>query len=89
MIAPEQEDFLAMLAPLVQLQCLEMLYAPRLNARVVLSLQHMLPRLKKVCLFKCGSQLPLEAAAEHQQRQEEIMGKVKRLLRDGLQLVVS
>jgi hypothetical protein len=85
----EQEDFLAMLAPLVQLRRLEVDRALRLNARVALVLQHMLPQLQELTLGSCGHQLPLAAAAEHQQRQEQILGKVKQLLRPGLQLVVQ
>jgi hypothetical protein len=85
---PEQEDFLLMLAPLVQLRCLEVSRAPRLNARVALVLQTMLPKLRKLILKDCGSQLPLEAASAIQQGREEILGKVKELLRPGLQLVV-
>jgi hypothetical protein len=87
---PEQEDFLAMLAPLVQLQRLKLYSAQRLNARVALVLQTMLPQLRRLTLWGCGSQAPLEAApaaAGHQGR-EQVLGKVKQLLRDGLELVV-
>jgi len=85
---PEQEDFLLMLQPLVQLRCLEVTGAPRLNARVALVLQPRLPRLQKLRLWFCGRQAPLAAAGAGQQQQEaEILGKVKELL-GGLELVV-
>jgi hypothetical protein len=86
---PEQEDFLAMLAPLVQLQRLHISHARRLNARAALVLQTMLPQLQQLTLESCGSRAPLEAAAAagHQGR-EQVLGKVKQLLRDGLELVV-
>jgi hypothetical protein len=87
-ILPEQEDFLAMLAPLVQLQNLVVSYAPRLNARVAVTLQHMLPQLRECDIFRCGKTLPVAAAEDHQQGEEEILGKVKQLLRPGLQLRV-
>jgi hypothetical protein len=86
---PEQEHFLAMMAPLGQLRHLEVGHVPRLNARVALVLQHMLPQLSEVIMRVCGSQLPLAPASHSSEREEELLGDVKQLLRPGLQLVVS
>jgi hypothetical protein len=84
---PEQEDFLLMLAPLVQLRYVEVLQALRLNARVALVLQTMLPKLQKLKLLHCGGLLPLAAAGAGEQEEEEVLGKVKKLLRPGLLLI--
>jgi hypothetical protein len=89
MMWPEQEDFLAMLAPLVQLRRLEVEYAARLNARVAVPLQHMLPQLQVLTLQHCGRELPMAPAHYPRERQEELLGKVRQLLRPGLQLVVQ
>jgi hypothetical protein len=86
-VPQEQEDFLSMVAPLVQLQRLEVHSAPRVNARLALVLQPMLPQLKHLKLWACGVQLPLSAGSPQQQQQEEVLGKVRQLLRPGLLLV--
>jgi hypothetical protein len=85
-VLPEQEDFLAMLAPLVQLRHVEVCDAPRLTFRVALVLQHMLPQLQELTLCDCGKEVPLAAATDRRQGYEEVLGKVKLLLRPGLQL---
>jgi hypothetical protein len=96
-----QEDFLLMLAPLVQLQYLKVYAARCLNARVVGWLQHMLPQLEHVKLSVCGRLLPWAAAGnaqqqgqqqqQQQQEQEEerVLQQVKQLLCPGLQLEVQ
>jgi hypothetical protein len=101
-LVPEQEEVLSMLAPLMQLRQLKILGVWRLNARAVLTLQHMLPRLSSVRLVACGSLLPVPAAAPNEQQQEEdhqqqqeqqhheqrALARVKQLLRPGLVLEV-
>jgi hypothetical protein len=86
---PEQEDFLSMVAPLKQLRRLSIRFAPRLNARAAVPLQLMLPQLQHLELWRCGEELPLAAEGAHRQQQEEILSKVKQLLRPGLQLAWS
>jgi hypothetical protein len=91
---PEQEDYLSMLAPLVRLRSLRIDGALRLNARVVVPLQYMLPQLQSVVLQDCGRLLQVAQGGEQQEEQqqeqrvaeEEATEKVKRLLRPGLQL---
>jgi hypothetical protein len=94
-VPQEQEDFLSMVAPLVQLQRLEFQHAARLNARVAPLLQHMLPQLQLVRLVGCGTLLPsvagsatADGAEQQQQREEQALAKVQRLLRPGLEVVV-
>jgi hypothetical protein len=91
---PYQEDLLSMVAPLAQLQWLEVRNAPWVNARVALGLQSMLPQLQSLHLAECGK---LSAAGQHQQQDEEeaeeeeqaVLLKVESLLRPGLQLRVT
>jgi hypothetical protein len=101
---PEQEEFLSMLAPLVQLQRLQLSYVPRLDARTVLPLQYMLPALRLVTLMGCSRLLPVPGAApciqqqqqqqwqQHQQQEEadeaRALERVKQLLRRSLVLKV-
>jgi hypothetical protein len=88
----EQEAYLSMLAPLAQLQVLVLSHAPRVTARLVVPLQHMLPQLRKVVLRHVGTLLPEdEELTEEQQQQEEAaaLQQVKQLLRPGLELTVT
>jgi hypothetical protein len=98
-----QEDFLSMVAPLVQLQRLVVCRMPWLNARVASWLQHMLPQLQLVQLIACGRLLPAapagqgqqaaqqqqQQAEEEEQREREVLQQVRQLLRPGLQVEVS
>jgi hypothetical protein len=68
---PEQEDFMAMVEPLQQLQRLVIVDADRVNARAVPVLQHMLPELQQVKLLGCGRLQPLTAGLEQQEQQQE------------------
>jgi hypothetical protein len=96
-LVSQQEDFLAMLAPLVQLQRLEVVAAPGLNARAVVPLQHMLPQLQHVQLRGCDKLQPVvlsvfaEEVGQEQQAAEaaQLLAKVQRLLRPGLVLEVQ
>jgi hypothetical protein len=83
---PEQEQFLSMLGPLVQLQRLEVWEAARLNARVALVLQSMLPQVQCVKLVRCGWLLP-DAYTDHSQEQRAL-SSVRQLLRPGLEVDV-
>jgi hypothetical protein len=87
---PQQVDFMAMLAPLVQLQRLEVQDAPGLNATAACTLQFMLPQLQWLKLYLCGDLVPelahgpeVPPEAEHQ-----VLARVKQLLRPGLVLEV-
>jgi hypothetical protein len=86
----EQEDLLSMLRPLVQLTSLHLMNAPRVNARIALPLQPMLPGLKSVRLDECGGDVPLAQRGQQQQWQAEqrLLAKVKQLLKPGLVLCV-
>jgi hypothetical protein len=64
----EQEDVMSMLAPLMQLQHLELERAHGLKASVVVTLQHMLPQLQFMQLSDCGRLLP-DPSCAHQQQQ--------------------
>jgi hypothetical protein len=93
---PEQEDFWSMLAPVVQLRSLCIVGAERVNSRMVVALQHMLPRLQSVELHGCGRLLQLAGGNMQQQGQqdpevaeEQATQKVKALLRPGLLLEVD
>jgi hypothetical protein len=101
--APHQVDFLSMVTPLVQLQRLEVHETPWVNPQVVLMLQHMLPQLRWILMVSCGwvSSVgpggPGQQQPQQQQQEEEAAGlveerevllKLKRLLRPGLDLVV-
>jgi hypothetical protein len=91
-VPPEQEQFLSMVAPLVQLRRLVFTHAPRLNARVAFALQSMLPQLQYVELQCCGKLLPVAAGGDAEQRQAEeqaALEGVQQLLRPGLVLVVD
>jgi hypothetical protein len=82
-----------MVAPLVQLQRLEVRGAERLNARVVVTLQHMLPGLQWVKMYGCAKLLPSAAVGgvageQQQQREAQALAKVQLLLRPGLVLEV-
>jgi hypothetical protein len=96
-------DFLSMVTPLVQLQRLEVHETPWVNPQVVLMLQHMLPQLRWILMVSCGwvSSVgpggPGQQQPQQQQQEEEAAGlveerevllKLKRLLRPGLDLVV-
>jgi hypothetical protein len=70
-----QEDFLAMLAPLVQLKQLGVQRAAWLNARNVVTLQYMLPQLQLVQLVGCGSLLPAAAGGPAQQQEQQQEGQ--------------
>jgi hypothetical protein len=86
-VHPEQEQYLSMVVPLgAKLQHLEVWDAPRLNARVALGLQSMLPQLQSVELRRCGGQLPLLLGGSQQQEQQ-VLESVRQLLRPGLVLV--
>jgi hypothetical protein len=91
--AAEQEEFLFMVAPLMQLQRLELFDAPRLNARVVLVLQTMLPQLQYVELYDCGRLLPAAVGGmelwQQQEKERAALARVRRLLRPGLELLVQ
>jgi hypothetical protein len=96
----EQEDFLSWLAPLSQLRSIEVRGARGLNARAVVPLQHMLPQLQHVMLKRCGKLLPVARHVQEQQQQqgavqgqeaqlaEQMLAKVRQLLRPGLVLEV-
>jgi hypothetical protein len=96
-IMPEQEDFLSMLATAKQLQRLQLCHAPRLNARVALALQWLLPQLQHLALSNCGAAMPLVVTDPQQQQQqqqtfqrtEEVLAKVKQQLRRSLVLAVG
>jgi hypothetical protein len=84
---PEQEQFLSMVGALGgKLQGLEVRHAPRLNARVALVLQSLLPQLQRVVLNSCGAQLPLMPAGSTRQQVQQALDGVMQLLRPGLQL---
>jgi hypothetical protein len=85
----EQERLLSMVAPLVQLQRLEVCGAPRVSARVAVPLQYMLPQLEQIMLRRCGRLVPEGVHAPGQQQQQdqqeaEALEQVKRLLRPGV-----
>jgi hypothetical protein len=86
LVEPEQEEYVCMLAPLVQLQQVQLLDAPRVNARVALSLQPLLPQLQSVRLLRCGELLP---EGSDWQREQQALGGVMQLLRPGLVLEVD
>jgi hypothetical protein len=83
---PEQEEFLSMVSPLVTLQQLLLIDAPRLNARAALVAQSMLPQLQRITLRRCGKQLPLLPEGSGWQREGQALTRVKQLLRPGLVL---
>jgi hypothetical protein len=97
----EQESILSMVAPLKQLQRLEVTNAPRVNARIALVLQSMLPQLQCVVLEECGRLLPVTAAAansddsswsdEDEEDEQEVLVRqqVLQLLRAGLEVQVD
>jgi hypothetical protein len=88
-VHPEQEQFLAMMRPLGgTLQLLGVQRAPRLNARVVLGMQPLLPRLQHISLSQCGAQMPLLPAGSGVVQQQQALDGVKQLLRPGLVLRV-
>jgi hypothetical protein len=84
---PEQEQFLSMVSPLVQLQRLVLEGAPRVNARVALVLQSLLPCLQHIKLQGCGELLLEESATWLQQQQA--LDCVTQLLRPGLEVEVD
>jgi hypothetical protein len=80
----------------VQLRSLCIVGAERVNSRMVVALQHMLPRLQSVELHGCGRLLQLAGGNMQQQGQqdpevaeEQATQKVKALLRPGLLLEVD
>lgn len=90
----EQEAYLSMLAPLGRLQSLVLMYAPRVDARVAVPLQYMLPQLQKLELKLGGTLLPddedeYEDEEEQQQEEAEALNQVVQLLRPGLRLTVT
>jgi hypothetical protein len=89
----EQEDFLSMLAPLVQLRSLWILDADRVNGRIVVPLQYMLPRLQSVELLGCGRLLRVAGGDMQQEEveaaEQQATEKVKQLLRAGLHLELN
>jgi hypothetical protein len=88
-VHPEQEDFLSMLAPLARLRRLSVQYAQGLNARAAVPLQLLLPELQSVVLKICGILRRVAAGDQLQQEQEQqMLVKVKQLLRPGLVLEV-
>jgi hypothetical protein len=70
----EQENILLMLAPLVQLQHLEITSAPRVNARIALALQSMLPQLQCLMLGECGHLVPPGPAASSTDSEGDLFG---------------
>jgi hypothetical protein len=70
------------------LQFFHVLSAPRVNARVVLVLQSLLPQLHVVWLQACGKQLPLMPAGSQAEQEQQALDSVKQLLRPGLDTVV-
>jgi hypothetical protein len=93
------EDFLSMLAPMQQLQRLEVVSAPGLNARAVVPLQYMVPQLQWVRLRGCGKLVPVVVNRGFGQDQEvnqqqvaaeaaQLLESVRQLLRPGLVLEV-
>jgi hypothetical protein len=87
-----------MCSTLVQLQHVVLFHAPRVNARVALALQPVLPRLQLIQLVGCGKEVPLTSAGSQQQQQrkpkqqqkqqQQALNKVKQRLRRGLTLAV-
>jgi hypothetical protein len=88
-VPAQQEDFLSMLAPVVNLQRLHVWHAPQLNARAVLVLQGMLPLLHEVELIGCGHLLTAAAGGPlvSPEAEQQVLAKVKQLLRPGLELI--
>jgi hypothetical protein len=98
-----QEAVLCMVAPLKQLQRLEVTNAPRVDAHIALGLQHMLPRLRHIKLQDCGSLLYWPAsnaggrgddsseseADDVDEREEQALQQVMQLLRPDLKLVAD
>jgi hypothetical protein len=86
LVEPEQEEYACMLAPLMQLQRVQLCDASRVNARVALALQAMLPQLQRVELLRCGELLP-----EGSEWRQEVraLDRLKQLLRPGLVLEVD
>jgi hypothetical protein len=82
----EQEEFLHMVAPLVRLQFLTIRAAARVDARIALVLQHMLPQLRHLSLFKAASLVPAPDGDTLDWRADEqaALHKVTRLLRPRL-----
>jgi hypothetical protein len=95
----EQEAILCMVAPLKQLQRLEVLEAPRVNARVALVLQSMLPHLQQITLSDCGRLLPVAESSgddssdseddEESDQEFRARQQVLQLLRADLKVLVS
>jgi hypothetical protein len=86
---PPVQDFVLMLAPVSQLKRLHVSYAPGFNARGVVVLQHMLPRLRRVLMQGCGSTVRAVAGSSHEQRmqrEQRALRLVKQLLRPKLRL---
>jgi hypothetical protein len=67
----EQEHILSMVGPLKQLQRLEVTNAPRVNARIALGLQLLLPQLQQLDLNDCGRLLPVAASSSDSSDSEE------------------
>jgi hypothetical protein len=80
-----EEDIRSMLAPLKQLQRLKVVGAPRLDARAVVALQDVLPRLQHVKLRRCGGVRTYGRAVS----QEQLLAAVRLLLRPDLLLEVE
>jgi hypothetical protein len=70
----------------MQLQRVQLCDASRVNARVALALQAMLPQLQRVELLRCGELLP-----EGSEWRQEVraLDRLKQLLRPGLVLEVD
>jgi hypothetical protein len=86
----EQEHILSMVSPLTGLQRLWICDAPRVNARVALVLQSMLPQLQRVELINCGKLLHVDRGEEGSQADEGMLLQgVRQLLRADLQLVLG
>jgi hypothetical protein len=101
-VVPRQEDFLFMVAPLVQLEVLNVVNTSWVNPQVALPLQYMLPQLQCILLTGCGQLTIMDAAAgaggmgQQQEvlealaeEESEALWKVERLLRPSLELYVA
>jgi hypothetical protein len=93
----EQEAILLMVAPLKQLQQLEVTNAPRVNARIALGLQSLLPQLQDIDLVECGRLLPAEPSSgydsddsdeEESEQETRARQQVLQLLRSDLKVMV-
>jgi hypothetical protein len=93
-----KDEYVSMLAPLVQLRSLELYNAGQLSAEAAVQLQHMLPKLQHMSMSHCGSLVrqpviecgmrELQALPEHGAEMQAFQ-QVKQQLRPDLRLRVS